>query len=346
MRVLVTGGAGFIGSHLVEALLGRGDEVWVIDDLSTGREENIAHLMDNPQFHWHYGSVLDKDLVREVMAQCDIVFHLAAAVGVAYVVANPLKSLVTNIKGAEVVLEEASADLKKVILFSSSEVYGKGNGIPLRESDDRVLGPTAVSRWSYATGKAVDEFLALAYWREKGLPTVIVRCFNSCGPRQTGDYGMVVPRFVGQALRGEPITVYGDGQQSRCFSYVGDVVSGVLKLAEHPRAVGQVFNIGTDEEITIEALAHRIKELTGSPSAVVRVPYEEAYDEGFEDMKRRVPNLSKIHSLIDYRPTVSLDELLVLTISDVCQRLELTPPQRVRCSGSVSLFASAGVKKA
>jgi UDP-glucose 4-epimerase len=345
MKVLVTGGAGFIGSHLVEALLGRGDEVWVIDDLSTGREENIAHLMDNPRFHWHYGTVLDKNLVREVMAQCDIVFHLAAAVGVAYVVANPLKSLITNIKGAEVVLEEACVDGKKVVLFSSSEVYGKGNGVPLVESDDRVLGPTAVSRWSYATGKAVDEFLALAYWREKDLPTVIVRCFNSCGPRQTGDYGMVVPRFVTQALLGKPITVYGDGKQSRCFSYVGDVVRGVLRLAEHQGAVGEVFNIGTDEEISIEGLARKIKKLAGSESEIVLVPYENAYDQGFEDMMRRVPNLSKIHALVGYAPTVSLDELLELTINDICQRLSLTVPQGSRCASSAPLLTPAIVKK-
>lgn len=346
MKVLVTGGAGFIGSHLVEALLGRGDEVWVIDDLSTGREQNIAHLMDNPMFHWHYGTVLDRDLVAEVMAQCDMVFHLAAAVGVAYVVKYPLKSLINNIRGAEVVLEEACAEMKKVVLFSSSEVYGKGNGVPLKEGDDRVLGPTAVSRWSYATGKAVDEFLAFAYWREKGLPTVIVRCFNSCGPRQTGDYGMVVPRLVTQALKGQPMTVYGTGKQSRCFSYVGDIVSGVLMLSEHPEAVGQVFNIGTDEEITIEGLATKIKELTRSSSSIVHVPYEKAYEGGFEDMKRRVPDLRKIQSLVDYSPTVSLDELLVLTINYVCERLDIATPQGLPCASSSALFASASVKKA
>ncbi|UCF79641.1 MAG: GDP-mannose 4,6-dehydratase [Candidatus Eiseniibacteriota bacterium] len=327
MRVLVTGGAGFIGSHLVEALLGRGDEVWVIDDLSTGRRENIAHLESNPQFHWCWGTVLDKKLVTETVAKCDLVFHLAAAVGVSYVIKRPLKSLITNIRGAEVVLEAASAEGKKVVLFSSSEVYGKGNCVPFKESDDRVLGPTAVSRWSYATGKAVDEFLALAYWLEKSLPTVVVRCFNSCGPRQTGDYGMVVPRFVTQALLGEPISVYGDGQQSRCFSYVGDVVRGVLLLAEHQGAVGEVFNIGTDEEITIERLAFKIKEITGSSSPVVHVPYEEAYASGFEDMKRRVPDLSKIGALVGYSPSISLDKLLVLTVNDICQRLDIAPPR-------------------
>jgi UDP-glucose 4-epimerase len=297
-------------------------------------------------FHWHYGTVLDKTLVGEVMSQCDITFHLAAAVGVAYVVKNPLKSLINNIKGAEVVLEEACAEMKKVILFSSSEVYGKGNGVPLKEGDDRVLGPTAVSRWSYATGKAVDEFLAFAYWREKGLPTVIVRCFNSCGPRQTGDYGMVVPRFVTQALQGQPMTVYGNGKQSRCFSYVGDIVSGVLLLSEHSEAIGQVFNIGTDEEITIEGLARKIKELTRSSSPIEHVPYEKAYDGGFEDMKRRVPDLRKIQSLVDYKPTVSLDELLVLTINDICERLKIATPQGLPCASSSGLFASAAVKKA
>jgi UDP-glucose 4-epimerase len=327
MKVLVTGGAGFIGSHLVEALLSRGDEVWVIDDLSTGRRENVTHLEENARFHWCGGSVLDKTLVAETIAQCDLVFHLAAAVGVSYVVKHPLKSLITNIRGAEVVLEEASAERKKVVLFSSSEVYGKGNCVPFKESDDRVLGPTAVSRWSYATGKAVDEFLALAYCREKDLPTVVVRCFNSCGPRQTGDYGMVIPRFITQALLGEPLSVYGDGQQSRCFSYVGDVVRGVLLLAEHSGAIGEVFNIGTDEEITIERLAIKIKEITGSSSRIVYVPYEEAYASGFEDMKRRVPDLSKIGSLVGYSPTISLDELLVLTVNDICQRLDIAPPR-------------------
>jgi UDP-glucose 4-epimerase len=236
--------------------------------------------------------------------------------------------------------------MKKVVLFSSSEVYGKGNGLPLREGDDRVLGPTAVSRWSYATGKAVDEFLAFAYWREKGLPTVIVRCFNSCGPRQTGDYGMVVPRLVTQALKGEPMTVYGNGKQSRCFSYVGDIVSAVLLLAEHPDAVGQVFNIGTDEEITIEGLAIKIKELTRSSSLIVHVPYEKAYDGGFEDMKRRVPDLRKIQSFVDYRPTVSLDELLVLTIDDICERLEIPRPMGLPCASSSALPVAAAVKKA
>ncbi|KPJ61625.1 MAG: nucleoside-diphosphate sugar epimerase [Latescibacteria bacterium DG_63] len=342
MKVLVTGGAGFIGSHLVEALLKKGDEVWVIDDLSTGRLENIAHLEGNPRFHWCGGTVLDKKLVAETMAHCELVYHLAAAVGVSYVVKHPLKSLITNIRGAEVVLEEASVERKKVILFSSSEVYGKGNCVPFKESDDRVLGPTAVSRWSYATGKAVDEFLALAYCREKDLPTVIVRCFNSCGPRQTGEYGMVVPRFVTQALLEEPISVYGDGQQSRCFSYVGDVVRGVLLLADHPGAVGEVFNIGTDEEITVEGLAIRIKEITGSCSPIVYVPYEEAYGSGFEDMKRRVPDLSKIGALVGYSPSISLDELLVLTVNDVCQKLDVAPPRGLPVVESPSVFVGCG----
>ncbi|MFH0778736.1 MAG: GDP-mannose 4,6-dehydratase [Candidatus Eisenbacteria bacterium] len=341
MKVLVTGGAGFIGSHLAEALLSRGDEVWVIDDLSTGRRENISHLEDSPCFHWCWGSVLDRQLVRRIIARCDLVYHLAAAVGVSYVVNNPLKSLITNIRGAEVVLEEAGADCKKVVLFSSSEVYGKGDGVPFKESSDRVLGPTEVSRWSYACGKAVDEFLALAYWREQGLPTVIVRCFNSCGPRQTGDYGMVIPRFVTQALRGEPISVYGDGRQSRCFSYVGDVVGGVLLLADHPGAVGEVFNIGTDEEVTINDLALKIKDMTGSSSEIVHVPYEEAYSPGFEDMRRRVPDLSKIGDLVGYKPSVSLDELLAMTIHDVCLRLDIVPPRGLPSTETASLLVTA-----
>ena len=314
MRALVTGGAGFIGSHLAEALLKRGDQVVVLDDLSTGRIENITHLMENPRFQYRIDTVVNEYVVGELVEKCDIVFHLAAAVGVKYVVENPLRAILTNIRGAEVILEQASRFRRKAIVFSTSEVYGKGNGNPLRESDDRVLGPTEVTRWNYATSKAVDEYLAFAYWQQNGLPVVIVRCFNTCGPRQVGDYGMVIPRFINQALSSEPLTVHGDGSQTRCFSYVGDVVRGVLMLASHPGAVGGVFNIGTDEEVTIEYLAERVRRLTGSNSPIQHIPYEKVYGGRFEDLRRRVPDLKKISDLIGYRPQVTLDELLTETI--------------------------------
>jgi UDP-glucose 4-epimerase len=316
MNALVTGGAGFIGSHLVEALLARGDKVWVIDDLSTGRFENIAHLEGAPGFEYVIDTILDERVVAEFTAKADIVFHLAAAVGVAYIIDNPLKSLETNIKGTEIVLEEANEAKKKVIIFSTSEIYGKANSQPCKENDDRVLGSTTISRWSYSSSKAIDEFLALAYHREKKLPVVIVRLFNTCGPRQTGQYGMVIPRFVKQALLDHPITIYGDGQQTRCFCDVSDVVSGVLALAEEPAAEGEVFNLGSDEETTIEDLALRIKDLAGSRSSIEHIAYERAYEEGFEDMRRRVPDLTKVRETIGYEPQIRLAELLERVVAD------------------------------
>ena len=321
MKVLVTGGAGFIGSHLSEALLNRGDEVWALDDLSTGRLSNLATFRSHPDFHFVEGTVTDMATVRPLVERADQVYHLAAAVGVKYVVENPLKSLLTNIRGAEVVLEAAARKRCRVILFSSSEVYGKGTGEPLREDGDQLLGPTSVSRWSYATGKAVDEFLALAYWNEKQLPVVIVRCFNTCGPRQRGDFGMVIPRFIESALRGDPIAVYGDGKQTRCFSYVGDVVRGVLLLAECEGASGQVFNIGTEEEISMLGLAEKIKRATRSESPIVTIPYEEVYGQSFEDMTRRVPDLTRIRTRVGYEPRVTLDELLNLSIPEIAAQL-------------------------
>lgn len=310
MKALVTGGAGFIGSHLVEALLKRGDEAWVIDDLSTGRFENIAHLEGNPKFHYTIDTIMDERVVRDLTAKVDVVFHLAAAVGVAYIIDNPLKSLETNIGGTEIVLREANEGKQKVVIFSTSEIYGKANSQPCKETDDRVLGTTTISRWGYSSSKAIDEFLALAYHREKKLPITIVRCFNTCGPRQTGQYGMVIPRFIKQALLDHPITVYGDGQQSRCFCDVSDVVRGVLALVEEPAAEGDVFNIGSDEETTIAGLAERVKELTGSVSSIEYVPYEKAYEQGFEDMRRRVPDLTKIRETVGYEPQVSLQQIL------------------------------------
>mgnify|MGYP006283128979 CR=1 FL=1 len=310
MRALVTGGAGFIGSHLVEALLDRGDEVRVIDDLSTGRFENIAHLEGKPGFTYVIDTILDDQIVGELVSEVDVVFHLAAAVGVAYIIENPLKSLETNIRGTEVVLQKANEGKKKVVLFSTSEIYGKADAQPCSETDDRILGSTMIARWGYSSSKAIDEFLALAYHREKQLPVVIVRCFNTCGPRQTGQYGMVIPRFVKQALLDHPITVYGDGRQTRCFCDVSDVVRGVLSLVDEPKADGEVFNIGSDEETTIDELAERIRELTGSQSAIEHIPYDKAYEEGFEDMRRRIPDLTKIRETVGYEPQVRLSELL------------------------------------
>ena len=315
-RSLVTGGAGFIGSHLTEKLLGRGEEVWVLDDLSTGRFENIAHLEQDGRFHYVIDTVLDRDVVSDLIDKVDVVFHLAAAVGVEYVIDHPLEALEINIVGAENILKAANKDKKKVIIFSTSEIYGKANSVPFKETDDRVLGSTYITRWGYSASKAVDEFLALAYWREKRLPVVIVRCFNTCGPRQTGRYGMVVPRFIRQALLDHPIEIYGDGKQSRCFTHVLEVVNGVIALSDHENAVGEIFNIGSEEEIAIEELAKKIKKMTGSKSVIEYVPYDKAYEEGFEDMRRRVPDLTKIKSLIGYSHSVTLDELLRLTIAD------------------------------
>jgi UDP-glucose 4-epimerase len=311
MKVLVTGGAGFIGSHLCEALLARGDEVRVLDDLSTGSRENVEHLEDDPRFSLTIDTVLDAAVVRELMKGTEIVFHLAAAVGVEYVIHNMLKSIQINIRGTEVVLEEANRGGKpKIVLFSTSEIYGKGASVPMAEQDDRVLGPTVRHRWAYSTTKAVDEILALAYWREKKLPVVILRLFNTCGPRQTGQYGMVVPRFVRQALLGQPITVYGDGQQSRCFLAVDDLVTGVLALSAEPGAVGEIVNLGSSEEVTMEELARRVKAITGSASEIEFVPYNQAYEPGFEDMRRRVPDTTKAQRLIGFAPRRSLDDLV------------------------------------
>ena len=318
MRVLVTGGAGFIGSHLVDALLHQGHEVRALDDLSTGSRDNLRDAFRHPRFRFVEGSILDTELISAQVEQVDEVFHLAAAVGVKFVLDNPLRSLLTNIRGTEEVL--AAADRhgrKKVVLFSSSEVYGKGASIPFHEDDDRLLGPTSVLRWSYAASKAVDEFLALGYFHERRLPVTVVRCFNTCGPRQSPHYGMVIPRFVERALRNEPILVYGDGLQSRCFSSVHDVVRGVLMLAVEPRAVGEVFNIGTQEEVSVADLARRVKALTGSTSPIETVGYEAIYGTRFEDMQRRVPSLDKIRSIVGYEPQVTLDQLLHDTIEHV-----------------------------
>lgn len=315
MRILVTGGAGFIGSHLVEALVRRGDEVWAFDDLSTGSVDNLEDLRDNPRLHFVEGSVMDAELVQAVVDRVDFVYHLAAAVGVKFVLENPLRSLLTNIRGSENVLEAANrSGNKRVVLFSSSEVYGKGTQVPFTEDQDRLLGPTQVLRWSYATSKSVDEYLAMGYYQERQLPVVVVRCFNTCGPRQSGAYGMVLPRFVQQALRGDPLLVFGDGTQTRCFSYVGDVVRGTLMLADEPRSFGQVFNIGTEEEVSVRDLARAVRATAGSKSEIEFVPFEKIYGDRFEDMQRRVPSLTKIRALVGYEPQCSLDELLRITV--------------------------------
>lgn len=315
MRVLITGGAGFIGSHLADAYLHRGDDVSVIDDLSTGTIENIQHLKTNPRFHYTIESVHNQPVTAELVDQSDVIFHLAAAVGVKLIVESPVRTIETNVRGTEVVLALANKKQKRVLIASTSEVYGLSADVPFREDGNLVMGATTKGRWSYACSKAIDEFLALAYWREKKLPTTIVRLFNTVGPRQTGRYGMVIPTFVKQALAGRPITVYGNGKQTRCFGYVGDVVGALIKLMDHSESVGQVFNIGSTEEISILQLAEKVKELTRSDSEIVFVPYDEAYEEGFEDMPRRVPDISKIAKLVGFKPEMALDGILETVIS-------------------------------
>ncbi len=315
MRVLITGGAGFVGSHLCEAFLNRGDEVFVVDNLSTGSFDNIAHLKGTPGFGYVIGSVEDEPLLAEHIDRADVVVHLAAAVGVKLIVEQPVHTIETNVHGTEVVLRIASKKKKLVVIASTSEVYGKSTTVPFSEDADLVLGPSSKHRWAYACSKLIDEFLALAYWKERKLPVIVVRLFNTVGPRQTGQYGMVIPNFVRQALAGEPITVFGDGTQSRSFTYVGDVVRALVSLIDEPRAVGQVFNIGNGYEISIGDLAEKIKGMTGSGSEIVRIPYDQAYESGFEDMPRRVPDIARIHALTGYKPTVELDEILERVIA-------------------------------
>ena len=309
-KALVTGGAGFIGSHLAEKLLDRGYRVHVIDDLSTGSFDNISHLDGDPRFRHTVDSVLNTAVMEKLIGWSDVVFHLAAAVGVEYVIRNQLKALEVNVRGAEVVFSEAEKSKTKVVLFSTSEIYGKSVKVPFKEDDDSLMGPTTLTRWSYAVTKALDEILALAYRAERDLPIVILRVFNTCGPRQIGRYGMVVPRFVNQALAGEPIKVFGDGTQTRCFASVHDVVRGVVDLAESESALGEVFNIGSDQEISIKDLAEKVKQVASSASPIELVPYDEAYGPGFEDMMRRVPDLSKIRSAIGYEQNVDLEDII------------------------------------
>ncbi len=314
--MLITGGAGFIGSHLAEELLASGHRVLVLDNLSTGQHENIAHLTGRQDFEFVLGSILNVDLVDHLAARADVIFHLAAAVGVQLIVEKPLESLATNIRGSEIVFEKAHKYGTKVLVASTSEIYGKNTSDRLGEEDDRILGSPLKSRWSYSEAKAIDEILAYTYWREKGLDTVIVRLFNTVGPRQTGHYGMVIPRFVAQAIRGEPLTVYGDGNQTRCFCYVGDVILALIKLIETPDAYGKVFNLGGQEEITIKDLAERVIKLAESASTIRYVSYEEAYEEGFEDMQRRVPDIGRAKNAIGFTPSVSLDEVIEMVIGE------------------------------
>ena len=311
MKALITGGAGFVGSHLAEALLARGDQVEILDNLSTGSIDNIEHLKGARGFRYTVDSVMNEPVTAELIDRADVVFHLAAAVGVRLIVESPVNTIETNVHGTEMVLKLANKKKKKVLVASTSEVYGKSQAVPFREDTDLVLGPTHKGRWSYACSKAIDEFLALAYHKEKRLPVVVFRLFNTVGPRQTGRYGMVIPNFVKQALLGHPLTVYGDGTQSRCFTYVSDVVGVLLKLADHEGAVGQVLNVGNDrEEVTMADLARRVKQRARSRSEIVMVPYDQAYEEGFEDMPRRVPDLQKLRELTGYEPKVHLDEIL------------------------------------
>jgi UDP-glucose 4-epimerase len=316
MRALITGGAGFIGSHLADRLLERGDQVVLLDDLSTGRLANIEHLNGRAVAEFVLGSILNGDLVDHVVSRVDTVFHLAAAVGVNLIVEKPLESLMTNIRGTETVVEKAHKYGKRILVMSTSEIYGKNTSDSLSEEDDRILGSPLKSRWSYSEAKAIDEILAYTYWREKGLETVIIRLFNTVGPRQTGSYGMVIPRFVGQALRNEPITVFGDGNQTRCFCHVDDVVEGLVALSEHPEAFGKVFNLGGGEEVSIRDLAERVIELAGSQSNLEFIPYDTAYEAGFEDMERRVPNTTRAMQLVGFEPSASLDDIIRSVIDD------------------------------
>ncbi|MDH3627290.1 MAG: GDP-mannose 4,6-dehydratase [Acidobacteriota bacterium] len=316
MHVLITGGAGFIGSHLADALLERGDSVSIIDDLSTGSIRNVAHLREHPKFDYIIDTMMNKPLLAELVDRADLIYHLAAAVGVKLIVKSPVRTIETNVRGTEIILELAEKKHKRVVIASTSEVYGKSAKIPFSEDDDLVMGPTSKGRWAYACSKAIDEFLALAYYNERELPVVVVRLFNTVGPRQTGRYGMVIPTFVRQALTGQPITVFGDGTQRRCFTYVSDVVGALVKLGVEPRATGRVFNIGSNQEISIADLANMVKAMADSKSDVVLVPYDQAYAEGFEDMARRIPDLSRVGDLIGFKPTLAIHEILERVIAE------------------------------
>jgi nucleoside-diphosphate-sugar epimerase len=341
LRYLITGGAGFIGSHLSEALLSRGNEVFILDDLSTGSVENVRHLKSHDHFHYVFDSITNKHLLAEMVDESDVVFHLAAAVGVRLIVESPVRTMETNVYGTQLVLDAASKKKKLVVTASTSEVYGKSEKVPFREDADLVLGPTTKGRWSYAASKALDEFLALSYWKEKKLPVVVVRLFNTVGPRQTGRYGMVLPNFVRQALAGSPITVYGTGEQSRCFCDVRDTIEALLRLVSNERAIGEVTNVGTDQEVTINGLARMVKDRTASDSSITYTPYEEAYEPGFEDMLRRVPSLEKLESLTGFRPATTLPQIVDRVIEHLQKRKEEEWPVR-RAAASAAGELAAG----
>ncbi len=330
----MTGGAGFIGSHLCEYLLEQGHRVHALDNLSTGRLENIDHLTDHPRFELTVDSILNPFVMERLIQEADMVFHLAAAVGVKLIIDEPVSTMETNLEGAKTTLKLASRHGKKVLLTSTSEVYGKNSKLPFHEDDDCCYGPTTIGRWSYAYCKALDEFMALAYQQETGVPVIVTRLFNTVGPRQTGRYGMVIPRFIRQALLGEPITVYGNGKQSRSFTFVGDVVKALVDLSGSPDAVGQIFNVGNDEGVTIEGLAQKIKLMTSSDSKIEYIPYEKAYNQNYEDMMHRMPSLKKIHKTIGYQPTMDLDSIL-RTVIDFTRR----DMSRARAAGSQALIS-------
>jgi UDP-glucose 4-epimerase len=316
VKVFITGGAGFIGSHLAERLLALGHKVLILDDLSTGQMANVDHLVGRPGFEYRIGSVIDEPLVVELVDRCDVTVHLAAAVGVRLIVEHPVHTIETNVHGTEVVLEAVARKQKLVVIASTSEVYGKAAKIPYAEDDDLVLGPTMHSRWAYACSKALDEWLALAHSRERQVPIIVARLFNTVGPRQTGRYGMVLPSFAAQAVRGEPITVFGSGEQSRCFAHVRDVVEAMIRLMRTPAAVGQVFNIGSDREVTINRLAELVREAAGSSSSITHTPYDEAYAQGFEDMQRRVPDVRKLERTIGMRPMTPLETIIADVVAE------------------------------
>ncbi len=325
MRYLITGGAGFIGSHLADHLIGRGDDVVALDDLSTGSLRNVAHLEDDPRFRLVRGTILDHPSVAELVEDADVIVHLAAAVGVKLIIERPLESLLTNIRGTEIVLDTAASAGRTILITSTSEIYGKNASGALQEDADRILGSPFVARWSYSTGKAVDEILARAYWRDRDVPTIVARLFNCVGPRQTGEFGMVLPRFARQALAGEDLTVYGDGQQRRCFCHVFDAVDALVALLDHPGAVGDVFNVGAPHELSINDLARTVIDRVGSTSRIVHIPYEDAYEEGFEDMERRVPDLTKIQALTGWRPALGLDRIVADVVESERSALGPTP---------------------
>lgn len=332
--ILITGGAGFIGSHLAEAALSRGNRVLILDNLSSGNVQNLKAIRSNPALEFVADSVTNKYVLAEMVDQADIVFHLAATVGVFNIIESPVATILNNIGGTEAVLQMASKKKKKVIVTSTSEVYGKSNAIPFREDGDLVSGPTCRSRWSYASSKIIDEFLALAYWREQKVPTVVIRPFNCMGPRQSGRYGMVAPRFITQALRGQDVTVYGDGTQSRSFTYVSDVVEWLLALSVNDKAVGEVFNLGNPNEVTITELAQRIIAITGSPSKITYTPYERAYESGFEDIERRTPDITKVTTVTGHRPAVGLQEALSRTAAWIAQDIGVALPDELTTSAT------------